>query len=446
MYKNEIDLLDEDEDRSEKSNLHVINSDLKIHTVVTDELDYCHEISLSRPLGEVSDEQLVAEIAHRRLNVTSYLKSNHPLDNEKHNPVLSIVLSQVSDNGLFDEVTRRRLDLRDKINEALVYETYQMGKLLGVGASGKVYQVTNKLTQKEFACKVIKKDANINDAQSMSTEIEIMKRIRHRNIVSMYELYTAPKQLWMILELIDSGDLRSYLNKNKSHYNEKMKAFHMKQILSGVHYLHSMGVIHRDIKLENILLKKNGDVYDAKIADFGLSALVRLGENGYDLQYSSKRKKFTGLHEPWGTAEYESPELLDGAYGPQADVWAVGCLLYEMLTYRKAFAPRPGEKTLEFMYQRIKQGSVDYKSPIWKVISEDAKALVQGLLRVDPKKRLSASEAKKHKWISTHVPPEIRTNGMRSENSVCSSASLNAVNITENAAMMYSAQQRLEDL
>jgi serine/threonine protein kinase len=68
-----------------------------------------------------------------------------------------------------------------------------------------------------------------------------------------------------------------------------------------------------------------------KIADFGLSALVRIGEDGYDVEESSKRKKYRGLTEMWGTKEYFAPELIDQAYGPQADLWALGCILFEML-------------------------------------------------------------------------------------------------------------------
>jgi serine/threonine protein kinase len=78
-------------------------------------------------------------------------------------------------------------------------------------------------------------------------------------------------------------------------------------------------------------LQGQGSLIEVKIADFGLSALVRIGEDGYDVEESSKRKKYKGLTEMWGTKEYFAPELIDQAYGPQADLWALGCILFEML-------------------------------------------------------------------------------------------------------------------
>ena len=170
-----------------------------------------------------------------------------------HERAMEIPLGEVSDEQLLAEVARRHLDLHDKITDSLVKETYDIGKVLGHGASGKVYTVIHKQTQQAFACKVVKKNSSMNDAQSMSTEIEIMKRVRHRNIVSMYELYETPKCLWIILELVDGGDLHHFLA-HTLHYNEVMASRQFKQILQGLHYLHSQGVVHRDLKLDNILL------------------------------------------------------------------------------------------------------------------------------------------------------------------------------------------------
>lgn len=338
------------------SNIHMANPEIKIHTVVTGDLDFDHETAMTLPLGEVSDEQLLAEVA------------------------------------------RRHLDLHDKITDSLVKETYAVGKVLGHGASGEVYLVTNKENGRQYACKVVKKNANMNDAQSMSTEIEIMKRVRHRNIVSMYELYETPKCLWIILELVDGGDLYHFLA-NAVEYNEVVASRQLKQVLQGVHYLHSMGVVHRDLKLDNILLSGALDQCEVKIADFGLSALVRLDEDGYDAEESGKRKRYVKLKEMWGTKEYFAPEVVEQSYGPQADVWALGCVLYEMLTGEQAFPVREHDTEHKF-YGRIAKGEYSLDKPVFQKISSEAKDLLKGMLQVDPVNRLSASECLLHPWIT----------------------------------------------
>ena len=96
-----------------------------------------------------------------------------------------------------------------------------------------VYSCAHRESGERFACKVIQKDAKMNDAQSMSTEIEIMKRLRHKHVVAMYELFESPQCLWLILELVDGGDLRSYLNQHRASYTEAQAAHHLKQILQG---------------------------------------------------------------------------------------------------------------------------------------------------------------------------------------------------------------------
>eukprot|EP00981_Chlorochromonas_danica_P004386 scaffold879_cov170-Ochromonas_danica.AAC.1 len=269
---------------SHKDNIHPVNPDIKIHSVVSFDLDYDHDKAMQIPLGEVTDEQLLAEVA------------------------------------------RRRLDLHDKITDALVKETYDIGKTIGHGASGKVYLVTHKITGQQFACKVVKKNSNMNDAQSMSTEIEIMKRIRHRNIGS-------------------------------------------------------------------------GASSEMKIADFGLSALVRIEEGNYDPEESTKRKNFRQLKDMWGTKEYFAPEVIEQSYGPQADVWALGCVLYEMLSGEQAFPVRENDTESKF-YGRITRGEYDLNKPVWKKISAEAKDLLQKLLKTDPNQRLCATEALLHPWIT----------------------------------------------
>ena len=171
----------------------------------------------------------------------------------------------------------------------------------------------------------------------------------------------------------------------------------MKQIFQGVHYLHSRGVVHRDLKLENILLSMDSSDADIKIADFGLSALCHFGEN-YDPEESTKRKGIKELTQMWGTREYFAPELIDEAYGPQADVWSIGCIFQEILIGYQAF-PIMEEDTDQSFYSRIKEGRVDMTRHAWRDVSEGAKDLLLQLLNTNPLERLSASEALNHDWI-----------------------------------------------
>lgn len=350
-----------------KQNIHVVNPDIKIHTVVSGELDYDHEESMKIALGECTDEQLLAEVA------------------------------------------RRKLDLHSRITDSLVKETYDFDKIIGHGASGEVILVKHKGTQKQYACKVVRKDAKMNDAQSMSTEIEIMKRIRHRHVVTMYELYETPKCLWMILELVSSGDIHHFLAKHNN-YHEGIAARLMRQILQGVHYLHSLGIVHRDLKLENILLSNDGPNCDVKIADFGLSALIRLGE-GYDPEESSKRKQYIQLNDMWGTKEYFAPELINQAYGPQADVWACGCILYEILCGYQAFGVREHD-TEDIFYKRILNGKFDESKETYKLLSNECKKTISAMLIVDPEYRVSASECLLLPWITGKVSYDLTNHAL----------------------------------
>jgi calcium/calmodulin-dependent protein kinase I len=355
--------------------MHVVQPEIKIHTVVTGEMDFDHNAAMKIPLGECNDEQLMAEVA------------------------------------------RRNLDVHDKITDQLVKEAYDLGKVLGHGASGEVLECTHRITQKKYACKVVKK-STMNDAQSMSTEIEIMKRIRHKHVVSMYELYETPKCLWIILELVSGGDLFHHLAETPD-YCEYDASRHMRQMLSGVHYLHSLGVVHRDLKLDNILLKDKGKNGEVKLADFGLSALIRLGEQGYDPDESAKRKSYNELRDMWGTKEYFAPEVTDQGYGPQADVWALGCILYELLTGHQAFPKLKSDRDDRALYDRIRKG--DYSLSIHGLdqVSREARDLISKMLQVKPQNRLSASEALNHPWIvSPQTLPEAERPLVKSHESI----------------------------
>ena len=160
--------------------------------------------------------------------------------------------------------------------------------------------------------------------------------------------------------------------------------------------------MHRDIKIDNILLNVRGnsghhDDTSVKITDFGLSALVKVGTSGYHAE-SGKRKDYTGCTEMWGTPTHYAPELIDRAYGPQADMWSLGCVIYEMLTGYEAFPSLEGMERKD-LYHNIKTAKYDKQRLVNLAISAEAQDLLSKILCPDPKLRLSASEAMKHPWV-----------------------------------------------
>ena len=170
-----------------------------------------------------------------------------------HEKALNRLLKDCTDEQLIAELSRRKVDIQHRVTSDLVAKYYHFESVLGYGASGKVYLVYHRVTGEKFACKVIKKDGQMNDSESMNTEIEIMKRVRHENVVTLYELFESAKCMWLILELVDGTGLRGGLA-NSTHYTEQLASRYVGQICAGLHYLHTRGVVHRDLKIDNILL------------------------------------------------------------------------------------------------------------------------------------------------------------------------------------------------
>ena len=153
---------------------------------------------------------------------------------------------------------------------------YRIGKVLGKGAFGKVNLALHKLSGRFAAVKSINKQYLSEDAQTKKVmqEVVILKRTRHRNIVRLYEFFETQKHILFVIELCAGGDLLNYVRKRRRLKEDVAKCI-FKQIIEGLSYCHSKSILHRDIKLDNILLDSEGEV---KICDFGVSKIVKQGE------------------------------------------------------------------------------------------------------------------------------------------------------------------------
>ncbi|CAM4732680.1 unnamed protein product [Leuciscus chuanchicus] len=199
--------------------------------------------------------------------------------------------------------------------DATVEDFYNMGPELGRGATSVVFRCEEKQTEKPYAVKVLKKTI---DKKIVRTEIGVLLRLSHPNIIRLKEIFETETEIFLILELVTGGELFDRIVE-RGYYSERDAAHVIKQILEAVAYLHENGVVHRDLKPENLLYADLSIDAPLKIADFGLSKII-------DEQVTMKTV--------CGTPGYCAPEILRGnAYGPEVDMWSVGVILY-ILTLR----------------------------------------------------------------------------------------------------------------
>eukprot|EP00927_Polykrikos_kofoidii_P066735 TRINITY_DN62297_c0_g1_i1.p1 TRINITY_DN62297_c0_g1~~TRINITY_DN62297_c0_g1_i1.p1 ORF type:complete len:1471 (+),score=206.66 TRINITY_DN62297_c0_g1_i1:72-4415(+) len=258
-------------------------------------------------------------------------------------------------------------------------DLYALGKLLGKGAFGKVNVGVHKLTEELTAMKLCerKRIAEVQAKKCLLQEVDVLKQLNgHANIIRLFEVIETPSQVVLVMEFAAGGDLLRYVRQRRRLTEDCSRKF-FRQLLDGLAHIHKMGIVHRDIKLENLLLDSFGCL---KIADFGVAVVVK--PPGRRLQ------------EHCGTPSYIAPEiLLEAGYdGEPVDVWSAGIVLYAMLSGR---VPFKGDSLLD-LKRRILRGKFHVPS----MVSQDASALLQAVIVVDPNRRLSVPEAQDHKWLN----------------------------------------------
>ncbi|CAK6439733.1 unnamed protein product [Pipistrellus nathusii] len=252
---------------------------------------------------------------------------------------------------------------------------YEFLETLGKGTYGKVKKARES-SGRLVAIKSIRKD-KIKDEQDLMhirREIEIMSSLNHPHIVAIHEVFENSSKIVIVMEYASRGDLYDYISERQRLSEHEARHF-FRQIVSAVHYCHQNGVVHRDLKLENILLDANGNI---KIADFGLSNLYHQG-------------KF--LQTFCGSPLYASPEIVNGKpyTGPEVDSWSLGVLLYILVHGTMPFDGQD-HKTL---VKQISSGA--YREP---PKPSDACGLIRWLLMVNPTRRATLEDVTSHWWVN----------------------------------------------
>ncbi|CAA0822558.1 Calcium-dependent protein kinase 2 [Striga hermonthica] len=261
-------------------------------------------------------------------------------------------------------------------------EHFSLGQKLGHGQFGTTFLCTEKKTGKEYACKSIAKRKLLNqdDLEDVRREVEIMHHLSgNPSVVSIKGAYEDSVAVHVVMELCAGGELFERIVK-RGHYTEKKAAELARTVVGFIETCHSLGVMHRDLKPENFLFVGEEEDSPLKAIDFGLSVFFRPGETFSDIV---------------GSPYYVAPEVLLQSYGPEADVWSAGVIIFILLS---GVPPFWGESEQE-IFEEVLRGDIDFTSDPWPTISESAKDLVKKMLVRDPKKRLTAHQVLCHPWV-----------------------------------------------
>ncbi|PUZ54689.1 hypothetical protein GQ55_5G151500 [Panicum hallii var. hallii] len=261
---------------------------------------------------------------------------------------------------------------------------YELGRLLGHGTFAKVYHARHVGTGESVAIKVLDKEKAVKSGlvSHIKREIAVLRRVRHPNIVHLFEVMATKSKIYFVMELVRGGELFSRVSKGRLREDTARRYF--QQLISAVAFCHARGVFHRDLKPENLLVDEHGNL---KVSDFGLSAVAdQFRPDGL-------------LHTFCGTPAYVAPEVLGrrGYDGAKADVWSCGVILFVLMAGYLPFH----DKNLMAMYKKIYKG--DFRCARW--FSKDLASLLMRILDTNPNTRITLPEIMESRWFKKGFKP-----------------------------------------
>ncbi|KAJ2890833.1 serine/threonine protein kinase, partial [Coemansia aciculifera] len=269
----------------------------------------------------------------------------------------------------------------------LFKQSYYLADRLGKGAFAEVRVAINRVTGKKYAAKIIKRIEQAEKRKKMDdtfqVETSILSRVRYPSIVMVHGVFRERDYLYLVLDLAPDGELFEEIVRREFLAEDDARRV-LLQLLLAIRHLNRLGIVHRDIKLENILLADRHNLR-IKLADFGLAKIV--GETMF-------------MKTVCGTPMYVAPEVLTvrqlGMYDNLVDMWSLGVVLYICLC---GYPPFSEEVSPPPMRDQIIAGIYSFPSPYWDSVSSEAIDLVCQMLQTDPRNRISVDDALAHPWL-----------------------------------------------
>jgi serine/threonine protein kinase len=274
-------------------------------------------------------------------------------------------------------------------------------KSIGKGNYGEVYLTQKKGRPEYYATKKMERSVceKPENLKRLQYEINILKVLNHPNIVKFYGLKKTTNHWYLLTEYCNGGSLLGNLQKYMTNYRrpfpEEVVQYLMKQIVSALNYLHFNKIIHRDLKLDNILVTFKNE-YDKSSLNM-MKAIIKIIDFGFATKLNGPLT-FTAL----GTPTNMDPQILEhintgipnSGYNEKVDIWSLGTLCYQMVVGHMAFSGR----SMEELFQKVKKGN--YSLPM--TLSKEIVSFINGMLQQDPNKRLTANQLLNHEFLTKH--------------------------------------------